>query len=76
MWIELPLGYCKLKNIFKPLPSDDPLKRKPSIHLAKEKLNWSPEIRLDEGLEKTIAYFESSLREDFSPKADSDYCTS
>jgi UDP-glucuronate decarboxylase len=45
------------KIIYKPLPQDDPLQRKPDISLAREKLNWSPVINLDEGLEKTIEYF-------------------
>lgn len=49
------------KLVFKPLPSDDPMQRKPDITLAKEKLNWSPKIALDEGLEYTIAYFRRCL---------------
>lgn len=51
------------KLIFKPLPSDDPMQRKPDISLAKEKLNWSPKIALDEGLEYTIAYFRCCLNQ-------------
>ena len=47
----------KSKITFKPLPADDPTQRKPVITLAKEKLGWEPTIALDEGLEKTIAYF-------------------
>ena len=47
--------------IFRPLPSDDPTQRKPDISLAKEKLGWSPEINLNEGLEKTISYFEEKI---------------
>ncbi len=48
----------KSKIVFKPLPIDDPKQRQPNITLAKEKLNgWTPKIELDEGLEKTIAYF-------------------
>ena len=43
--------------IFKPLPQDDPLQRRPDITLAREKLGWEPRIQLSEGLEKTIAYF-------------------
>lgn len=49
------------KLVFKPLPSDDPMQRKPDIRLAKEKLNWSPTIALDEGLDYTIAYFRNCL---------------
>ncbi len=44
-----------------PLPSDDPTKRKPDISLAKEKLQWQPDIVLDEGLKKTIDYFRSVI---------------
>jgi len=45
----------------KPLPSDDPKQRRPDITLAKEKLGWSPEVSLEEGLQKTIAYFDALL---------------
>ncbi|KMQ52875.1 NAD-dependent epimerase/dehydratase [Chitinispirillum alkaliphilum] len=45
------------KIIYKPLPSDDPKQRKPDITLAQEFLNWSPQVMLGEGLEKTIEYF-------------------
>jgi UDP-glucuronate decarboxylase len=44
-----------------PLPSDDPTQRKPDISLAREKLDWEPEIPLVQGLEKTIAHFEKRL---------------
>ena len=47
--------------IFKPLPSDDPKQRRPDITLAREKLGWEPKIGLEEGLEKTIKYFERLL---------------
>ncbi|MCL2888160.1 MAG: SDR family oxidoreductase [Elusimicrobia bacterium] len=46
-----------LKIINEPLPLDDPERRMPDITLAKERLNWQPTVSLDEGLEKTIAYF-------------------
>ena len=49
----------KSKIVFRPLPSDDPRKRKPDIALAKSKLNWEPKVSLEEGLEKTINYFRS-----------------
>ena len=52
----------KSKIIFKPLPEDDPLQRRPDISLAKKTLsNWQPKIGIDEGLKKVIAYFESVL---------------
>ncbi|PLW96997.1 MAG: NAD-dependent dehydratase [Marinilabiliales bacterium] len=43
--------------IFKPLPSDDPMQRKPDITLARELLNWQPTVSLDSGLDRTIHYF-------------------
>ena len=50
------------KIIEEPLPSDDPVQRFPNITRAREILDWSPKTGLDEGLEKTIAYFEQVLR--------------
>jgi len=44
--------------IFKPLPEDDPLQRQPDISLARETLGWDPTIQLEEGLIKTIDYFQ------------------
>ena len=52
----------KSKITFKPLPANDPKQRQPLIDLAKEKLGWTPGIPLEEGLKKTIAYFEDRLR--------------
>jgi UDP-glucuronate decarboxylase len=49
------------KIVFRPLPQDDPCQRKPDISLAKEKLDWQPTVNLDEGLEKTIEYFDKIL---------------
>ncbi len=51
----------KSKIIYKPLPADDPTKRKPDISLAQKKLHWKPKIKLVDGLEKTINYFRSVL---------------
>ena len=48
-----------------PLPPDDPQQRRPDISLAKRELNdWEPGIQLEEGLKKTIAYFDQALREE------------
>lgn len=47
---------------YKPLPSDDPIQRQPDISLAQDKLCWEPNIKLDEGLRKTIPYFEELLK--------------
>ncbi len=49
------------KIVYKPLPSDDPMMRKPDISLAKKELDWSPKISLDEGLEKTISFFKTII---------------
>lgn len=47
------------KIIFKELPQDDPMQRKPVIDLAKAELGWEPTVVLDEGLKKTIDYFKT-----------------
>ena len=46
---------------FHELPSDDPTQRQPDITLARDVLKWEPEVKLEEGLKKTIPYFESLL---------------
>ncbi len=53
----------KSKIEFKPLPEDDPRRRQPDISLAKEKLGWQPQTPLEEGLERTIAYFKKYVGE-------------
>jgi UDP-glucuronate decarboxylase len=47
---------------FMPLPADDPVQRKPDITLAKEKIGWSPQIELEEGLLITVKYFRDVLK--------------
>lgn len=60
----IELTNSKSEIVFHPLPSDDPKQRKPDISLAKEKLKgWEPQIRLEEGLKKTIEYFEQKISE-------------
>lgn len=59
--IELTNSKSQIKFI--PLPSDDPTQRKPNIDLAKKELNWEPKIQLNEGLIKTIEYFDKLLKE-------------
>ncbi len=51
----------KSELVYEDLPEDDPLQRCPDIGLAQEKLDWQPAIQLEQGLEKTIAYFSASL---------------
>jgi UDP-glucuronate decarboxylase len=53
----IKLTKSKSQIIYKPLPSDDPMQRKPDISKAKELLDWEPKIQLEEGLLKSIEYF-------------------
>jgi len=64
--LELAEKIIKLTNsssklVFMPLPNDDPVKRKPIIDLAKQKLDWEPKVDLDEGLKLTIDYFKNQI---------------
>ena len=53
----------KSKLSLNPLPQDDPKQRQPDITLAKKELNWEPKIKLEEGLKKTISYFDALIKE-------------
>jgi UDP-glucuronate decarboxylase len=55
----IALTKSKSKIVFKPLPEDDPLQRKPNIELAKDRLQWHPRTELEEGLKQTINYFKT-----------------
>ncbi len=57
----ISLTGSKSKLTYIDLPSDDPLQRQPDITLAKSKLNWVPQVTLEEGIKKTILYFEELL---------------
>jgi UDP-glucuronate decarboxylase len=57
----IKLTDSKSKIIYKPLPEDDPKQRQPNIELAHKELKWEPKIQLEEGLIKTINYFERLL---------------
>ncbi len=60
----IDLTGSKSRIIHLPLPSDDPMQRKPDISLAQEKLDgWEPAVELREGLTKTIAYFDNLLKD-------------
>lgn len=48
---------------YEPLPGDDPKQRRPDISLARKMLGWEPVVPLEEGLKKTVAYFEGQLRQ-------------
>ena len=57
--IILKLTKSNSKIIYKDLPFDDPIMRKPDLSLAKEKLNWTPKITKEEGFKKLIDYYKS-----------------
>lgn len=60
--LTLKLVGGKSKIVFKPLPSDDPKQRQPDITLARKVLGgWEPRVPLEEGLDRTIAYFRTRV---------------
>lgn len=59
--IIIDMTNSKSKIVFKPLPQDDPLQRRPDISLAKAELGWEPKVDLREGLSKTISYFRNII---------------
>jgi UDP-glucuronate decarboxylase len=58
----LQLTGSRSRIVYRPLPTDDPLQRRPDITKAREHIGWQPKIELEEGLKKTIAYFEQLLK--------------
>lgn len=52
---------AKVEILFKPLPQDDPLRRRPDLTKAKSMLDWKPTIMLNEGLRKSLAYFQACV---------------
>ena len=58
----ISLTRSKSKIVFLEAPQDDPKRRKPDISLAKEVLNWQPQVKLEEGLKYTIEYFANQLQ--------------
>ena len=57
----LELTNSRSSLVFRPLPSDDPMQRKPDIALARSVLGWEPRVQLEEGLSRTIEYFRKLL---------------
>jgi UDP-glucuronate decarboxylase len=57
---------ARSKLIYRPLPVDDPRRRRPDIGKAEEKLGWRPKVALPEGLRRTIDYFEGELKRDLT----------
>jgi UDP-glucuronate decarboxylase len=60
----IALTGSRSRIVHKPLPEDDPRQRRPDISRARELLGWEPKVRLDEGLVKTVAFFDALLREE------------
>jgi len=60
--IVLELTGSRSKIVHKPLPSDDPTRRRPDITRAQQWLGWQPAVGLREGLARTIPYFDEVLR--------------
>ncbi|MEX6502166.1 UDP-glucuronic acid decarboxylase family protein [Pseudomonas zhanjiangensis] len=60
----LELTGSSSKLIFRPLPQDDPRQRQPDISQAQALLDWQPSVMLDQGLKKTIGYFDKLLSEE------------
>ncbi|MHA1282622.1 MAG: UDP-glucuronic acid decarboxylase family protein [Promethearchaeota archaeon] len=56
----IELTNSKSKIVFKPLPIDDPIRRRPVLEKAKKLINWEPTTSLEEGLKKTIAWFKDN----------------
>lgn len=59
----IELTGSKSKIIYQPLPSDDPMMRKPDITLAQKELGWKPQVELEQGLKKTIEFFEKTINQ-------------
>jgi UDP-glucuronate decarboxylase len=53
----IKLTRSKSKVVYKTLPNDDPTQRQPDIRLAKKRLKWKPDVKLEDGLKETIKYF-------------------
>jgi UDP-glucuronate decarboxylase len=63
----IALSGSKSKIEHRPLPADDPTRRRPDIRLAQERLGWSPTVPLDEGLQRTIDWFRTINIENYRP---------
>ncbi len=60
--LVIKLAGSSSKIVYKELPQDDPMQRRPMIDLAEKELGWKPTIDLEEGLRRTIEYFRGQLR--------------
>ncbi len=59
--LVIKLAGSSSKIVYKELPQDDPMQRRPMIDLAKKELDWEPTVELEEGLQRTIEYFRIQL---------------
>lgn len=64
----MKLTGTKQKLVYKPLPQDDPMQRKPDITLAKKLLKWQPKVNRAEGLKITYAYFKGLTKAELNEK--------
>lgn len=69
----IKLTGTKQKIIYKDLPVDDPMQRKPDISLAKKLLKWEPKVDREEGMRKTFKYFKSLSKEDLYKSEHKDF---
>ncbi len=69
----LKLTGTKQKIVFKPLPQDDPLQRRPDITRAKELLGWEPKVKREEGMKRTWDYFQTLSKEELEKKEHRDF---
>lgn len=69
----LKLTGTRQKIVYKPLPQDDPLQRRPDISLAKELLEWEPKIKRSEGMKRTWDYFQSLSKEELQKAEHRDF---
>ena len=58
----LALTGSRSKLVYRELPTDDPKTRRPDVAFAESTIGWAPRIQLEEGLKRTIEYFEERLR--------------
>ena len=59
--LVIDLTGSKSRVVHRPLPQDDPRQRRPDISRARELLHWTPQVSVEEGLGKTITYFDNLL---------------
>ncbi|MFL5287226.1 MAG: SDR family NAD-dependent epimerase/dehydratase, partial [Rhodopila sp.] len=57
----IALTGSRSRIVFRPLPQDDPMQRCPDIALAQREFGWAPTVALEDGLQRTIAYFDQIL---------------